>query len=56
MERKAFLDIIGYDIEVANKSDFIEVVNLLIYGGANKDQLAKYKRLISRHTLLQGTR
>ncbi len=44
----------GYDIEeLANKSDFIEVVNLLIYGDLpNKEQLKKYKRLISRHTLL----
>ena len=44
----------GYNIEeLANKSDFIEVVNLLIYGDLpNKDQLKKYKRLISRHTLL----
>jgi len=44
----------GYDIEeLANKSDFIEVVNLLIYGDLpNKDQLIKYKRLITRHTLL----
>ncbi len=44
----------GYDIEeLANKSDFIEVVNLLIYGDLpNRDQLKKYKKLISRHTLL----
>ena len=44
----------GYDIEeLANKSDFIEVVNLLIYGDLpNKSQLKKYKKLISRHTLL----
>ena len=44
----------GYDIEeLANKSDFIEVVNLLIYGDLpNKEQLKKYKRLITRHTLL----
>ncbi len=44
----------GYDIEdLANKSDFIEVVNLLIYGDLpNKEQLQKYKKLISRHTLL----
>ncbi len=44
----------GYDIEeLAKKSDFIEVVNLLIYGDLpNKKQLKKYKRLISRHTLL----
>tara|TARA_Y100000816_G_scaffold284483_1_gene262712 strand:+ start:426 stop:1748 length:1323 start_codon:yes stop_codon:yes gene_type:complete len=44
----------GYDIEeLANKSDFIEVVNLLIYGDLpNKEQLKKYKKLISRHTLL----
>ena len=44
----------GYDIEeLASKSDFIEVVNLLIYGDLpNKEQLNKYKRLISRHTLL----
>ena len=44
----------GYDIEdLANKSDFIEVVNLLIYGDLpNKKQLEKYKKLITRHTLL----
>ncbi len=44
----------GYDIEdLAQKSDFIEVVNLLIYGDLpNKEQLKKYRRLISRHTLL----
>ena len=44
----------GYNIEeLANKSDFIEVVNLLIYGDLpNKEQLKKYKRLITRHTLL----
>ncbi len=44
----------GYDIEeLATKSDFIEVVNLLIYGDLpNKDQLKKYKKLITRHTLL----
>ena len=44
----------GYDIEeLAQKSDFIEVVNLLIYGDLpNKKQLKKYKKLISRHTLL----
>ena len=44
----------GYDIEeLANKSDFIEVVNLLIYGDLpNKEQLKKYKKLITRHTLL----
>ena len=44
----------GYDIEdLAEKSDFIEVVNLLIYGDLpNKEQLKKYRRLISRHTLL----
>ena len=38
----------GYDIEeLASKSDFIEVVNLLIYGDLpNKEQLNKYKRLI----------
>ena len=44
----------GYDIEdLAEKSDFIEVVNLLIYGDLpNREQLKKYRRLISRHTLL----
>ena len=44
----------GYDIqELAKKSDFIEVANLLIYGDLpNKDQLLKYKKLITRHTLL----
>ena len=51
---KGILRYRGYDIEeLANKSDFIEVVNLLIYGDLpNKDQLIKYKRLITRHTLL----
>ena len=44
----------GYDIEeLAKKSDFIEVVNLLIYGDLpNSVQLKKYKKLITRHTLL----
>ena len=44
----------GYDIEeLAKKSDFIEVANLLIYGDLpNKDQLLTYKKLITRHTLL----
>ena len=51
---KGILRYRGYDIEeLAKKSDFIEVVNLLIYGDLpNKDQLIKYKKLISRHTLL----
>ena len=51
---KGILRYRGYDIEdLAKKSDFIEVVNLLIYGDLpNKDQLKKYKNLISRHTLL----
>jgi citrate synthase len=51
---KGILRYRGYDIEeLANKSDFIEVVNLLIYGDLpNKAQLKKYKKLISRHTLL----
>ena len=51
---KGILRYRGYDIEeLARKSDFIEVVNLLIYGDLpNKDQLTKYKRLITRHTLL----
>ena len=51
---KGILRYIGYDIEeLARKSDFIEVVNLLIYGDLpNKEQLAKYKKLITRHTLL----
>ena len=51
---KGILRYRGYDIEdLANKSDFIEVVNLLIYGDLpNKKQLDKYKKLISRHTLL----
>ena len=37
----------GYDIEeLANKSDFIEVVNLLIYGDLpNKEQLKNIKNL-----------
>ena len=44
----------GYDIEeLAKKSDFIEVANLLIYGDLpNNEQLLKYKKLITRHTLL----
>ena len=44
----------GYDIEeLAKKSDFIEVANLLIYGDLpNKDQLLKYKKLF-REDLLQ---
>ncbi len=51
---KGILRYRGYDIEeLAKKSDFIEVVNLLIYGDLpNKDQLKKYKKLITRHTLL----
>ena len=51
---KGILRYRGYDIEeLAKKSDFIEVVNLLIYGDLpNKNQLSKYKKLISRHTLL----
>tara|TARA_Y100000816_G_scaffold241954_1_gene188986 strand:+ start:114 stop:1436 length:1323 start_codon:yes stop_codon:yes gene_type:complete len=51
---KGILRYRGYDIEeLANRSDFIEVVNLLIYGDLpNKGQLKKYKRLITRHTLL----
>ncbi len=51
---KGILRYRGYDIEeLADKSDFIEVVNLLIYGDLpNKSQLTKYKNLISRHTLL----
>ncbi len=52
--KKGILRYRGYDIEdLANKSDFIEVVNLLIYGDLpNKEQLTKYKKLITRHTLL----
>ena len=44
----------GYDVaELATKSDFIEVTNLLIYGDLpNKAQLNKYRKLIARHTLL----
>ena len=51
---KGILRYRGYDIEeLANKSDFIEVVNLLIYGDLpNKSQIKKYKKLITRHTLL----
>ena len=51
---KGILRYRGYDIEeLAKKSDFIEVVNLLIYGDLpNKAQLKKYKKLITRHTLL----
>jgi len=51
---KGILRYRGYDIEeLAKKSDFIEVANLLIYGDLpNTDQLNKYKRLITIHTLL----
>ena len=51
---KGILRYRGYDIEeLAKKSDFIEVANLLIYGDLpNIEQLNKYKRLITIHTLL----
>ena len=51
---KGILRYRGYDIEdLAKKSDFIEVTNLLIYGDLpNKKQLVKYRNLIKRHTLL----
>ena len=51
---KGLLKYRGYDVaELATKSDFIEVTNLLIYGDLpNKAQLNKYRKLIARHTLL----
>ena len=51
---KGILKYRGYDVaELATKSDFIEVTNLLIYGDLpNKSQLNKYRELIARHTLL----
>ena len=51
---KGILRYRGYDVaELAKKSDFIEVSNLLIYGDLpNKDQLKKYRNLINRHTML----
>ena len=51
---KGILRYRGYNIEeLAKKSDFIEVANLLIYGDLpNKSQHLKYKKLITRHTLL----
>ena len=39
--------------DLAKNSDFIEVTNLLIYGDLpNKNQLNKYYRLISKHTMV----
>ena len=51
---KGILRYRGFDIEeLAKKSDFIEVANLLIYGDLpNTEQLNNYKRLITIHTLL----
>ena len=51
---KGILRYRGYDIEdLAKKSDFIEVTNLLIYGDLpNKKQLNKYYGLISKHTMV----
>ena len=51
---KGILRYRGYDIEdLAKNSDFIEVTNLLIYGDLpNKNQLNKYYRLISKHTMV----
>ena len=51
---KGILRYRGYDVaELAKKSDFIEVSNLLIYGDLpNKDQLKKYRNLINKHTML----
>tara|TARA_X000000368_G_scaffold413409_1_gene401399 strand:+ start:172 stop:1500 length:1329 start_codon:yes stop_codon:yes gene_type:complete len=51
---KGILRYRGIDVsELANKSDFIEVSNLLIYGDLpNKSQLKKYRNLITNHTML----
>ena len=51
---KGILRYRGYDIEdLAKNSDFIEVTNLLIYGDLpNKNQLKKYYKLISKHTMV----
>ena len=54
--KKGILRYRGYDIEeLAKKSDFIEVTNLLIYGDLpNKEQLSEYRKLITKHTLLHN--
>ncbi len=51
---KGILRYRGIDVsELAMKSDFIEVSNLLIYGDLpNNQQLKKYRRLITNHTML----
>ena len=51
---KGILRYRGYDVsDLAKRSDFIEVTNLLIYGDLpNKSQLNKYRNLIKKHTLL----
>ena len=51
---KGILRYRGIDVsELAKKSDFIEVSNLLIYGDLpNKLQLKKYRKLITNHTML----
>ena len=51
---KGILRYRGYDVsDLAKKSDFIEVTNLLIYGDLpNRSQLNKYRNLIKKHTLL----
>ena len=51
---KGILRYRGIDIsELAEKSDFIEVSNLLIYGDLpNQKQLKKYRKLIVNHTML----
>ena len=52
---KGILRYRGIDIsELAEKSDFIEVSNLLIYGDLpNQKQLKKYRKLIVNHTMLR---
>ena len=51
---KGILRYRGIDVsELAEKSDFIEVSNLLIYGDLpNQKQLKKYRKLIVNHTML----
>jgi citrate synthase len=51
---KGILRYRGIDVsELAEKSDFIEVSNLLIYGDLpNQIQLKKYRKLIVNHTML----
>ena len=51
---KGILRYRGIDVsELAKRSDFIEVSNLLIYGDLpNQSQLKKYRKLITNHTML----